>query len=318
MAINLFSTYKTGENRVTASIIAVLRALSLGRIERLLGALLEQSEFELVQFDNQPSKGGAGVPDARIYSSTHLLLETKVRRNTVRVPQLKRHLGRLDEQPARNERLLVLTPDIHRPKAIDAVGDDRLVWASFVALNQAIDELLTDPSEVVSERESFLMRELQAMLAAEKLVRVPGTAVVVAARNAWPQYLEMRAYICQANRTFRPVRHLGFYSHGEIHELVPQVLEVHDDVPIMPTLPAGRLRDVARLALKRGWQHPGAVKQVFLLTGPDDPRTIRLDCPIPNDLESESGQTVAFTMGQRYVDLKRLKIAKLASDLVGD
>jgi len=38
MGSSLFSTYSPGENRVTASILAVLRSLSLGRIERMLGA----------------------------------------------------------------------------------------------------------------------------------------------------------------------------------------------------------------------------------------------------------------------------------------
>ena len=62
--MSIFSTHSTGENRVTASIIAVLKSLSLPRIERLLGALLEQPEFELVRFQNQPSRGGAGAYNA--------------------------------------------------------------------------------------------------------------------------------------------------------------------------------------------------------------------------------------------------------------
>lgn len=61
---SIFSTYSTGENRVTASFLAVLRSLSLDRMQRLLGALLEQSEFELIRFENQPSKGGAGVAES--------------------------------------------------------------------------------------------------------------------------------------------------------------------------------------------------------------------------------------------------------------
>ncbi len=73
---SIFSTYSTGENRVTASFLAVLRCLSLDRMSRLLGSLLEQSEFELIHFENQPSKGGTGVPDAIIQSSVRLLLET--------------------------------------------------------------------------------------------------------------------------------------------------------------------------------------------------------------------------------------------------
>jgi hypothetical protein len=61
---SIFSTYSTGENRVTASFLAVLRALSLDRMQRLLGNLMEQSDFELIRFENQPSKGAPGVPDA--------------------------------------------------------------------------------------------------------------------------------------------------------------------------------------------------------------------------------------------------------------
>ncbi len=93
---SIFSTYSTGENRVTASFLAVLRSLSLDRIQRLLGALLEQSEFESIRFENQPSKGGAGVPDAIIQSNVRLLVETKTERNAVDPAQIDRHLARLD------------------------------------------------------------------------------------------------------------------------------------------------------------------------------------------------------------------------------
>ncbi len=101
MPTDIFSTYSTGENRVTASIMAVLRSLSLHRIERLLGALLEQPELELVQFENQPARGGEGVPDALILSSCRLLVETKVARNAVNKRQLERHLERLRDEHAK-------------------------------------------------------------------------------------------------------------------------------------------------------------------------------------------------------------------------
>jgi hypothetical protein len=90
---NIFSTYSTGENRVTASFLAVLRSLSLDRMQRLIGSLLEQSEFELIRSENQPSKGGTGVPDAIIQSSIRLLLETKTERNAVSLPQIERPTG---------------------------------------------------------------------------------------------------------------------------------------------------------------------------------------------------------------------------------
>src|SRR5690606_7064282 len=114
--------------------------------------------------------GGTGVPDAMIQSSIRLLLETKIVRDAVRVPQLKRHLERLDEATESDALLLVLTPDDSRPTEIDEVKDSRVVWASFAMLDQAIDEMLGDKYEVVSEREAYLLRELQNMLAAEGLL----------------------------------------------------------------------------------------------------------------------------------------------------
>src|SRR5712691_11155515 len=115
VSTNLFSTYKTDENRITASILAVLGSLALGRVERLLGALMEQPELELVRFRNQPSRGAAGVPDAEIWSSCRILVETKVERGGLRADQLKRHLERLDRVNEATKCLLVMTPDETRP-----------------------------------------------------------------------------------------------------------------------------------------------------------------------------------------------------------
>ena len=84
---NIFSTYFQGENRVTSSIMAVIRSLSLDLIERILGALLEQSELEFVRFENQPSKGGDGVPDAVIQSSFRLLVDRLLDANDSRTGQ---------------------------------------------------------------------------------------------------------------------------------------------------------------------------------------------------------------------------------------
>src|SRR5436190_7325255 len=164
MAINIFSTYSTGENRVTASILAVLQSLSLQRTQRLIGALLEESEFELVRFENQPAKGAQGVPDASIVSSVRLLIETKIVRNTVDLKQLQQHLKRFEKTSETVKLLLVLTPDDQCPHVVHQLNDQRVVWSSFAALDQAINDLIIDAQEVVSEREEFLLRELQAML----------------------------------------------------------------------------------------------------------------------------------------------------------
>jgi hypothetical protein len=313
---SIFSTYSTGENRVTASILAVLQSLALPRIERLLGSLLEQSEFELVRFQNQVAQGGAGVPDAVILASVRLLIETKTERNCVRVDQIERHLRRLDEAQESSKILLVLTPDDIRPPAIDRFQDERLAWASFTAFDQAIDELLADKYEVTSEREAFLLRELQNMLAAEGLTRSDNDVVIVAARNAWPEYSQIHAYVCQPNRPFQPVSRLGFYSKGQVYPLVPKILQIQDDVQMTAGLYRGALGELVDKLVMQGLRPEGELFKVFLLSSPESPVTLVLPKPIENNLKSKAGKPTAFTMGQRYVAMDKLVNAKVTSDLV--
>jgi len=313
---SIFSTYSAGENRVTASILAVLRSLSLDRIQRLLGALLEESEFELVRFQNQPAKGGQGVPDAIIHASIRLLVETKIERNSINLVQLKGHLSRLDETSEARRLLLVLTPDDVRPIVLDSVEDDRVVWSSFAALDQAIDEMLADKSEVVSEREAFLLRQLQNMLAAEELLASENDVVVVAARDAWPEYNQIHAYVCQPNRPFQQVSRIAFYSKGQIYPLVPKILERHDDVPLFLGQHSGELGQLVDRLIKEKRRDEGGRNKVLILSAPNSPHTLHLTGPIANDSKSKTGKPTAFTMGQRYVASERLLVAKTTKDLV--
>lgn len=316
MRTSIFSTYSTGENRVTASILAVLRSLALNRIERLLGALMERSELQLLRFENQPSRGGKGVPDAVITGSCRIFLETKIKRNSVRADQLRRHLDRLDAAGEAVQVLLVLTPDSSVPATVTSIDDARLVWTNFEALDQAIEELLADQAEVISEREAFLLRELQGMLAEEKLVGSQKDVLVVPARNAWPEYLEYQAYACQPNRPFQPVWRLSFYESGQIQPLVPTILKVHESVVFEKGRHRGTLGDLVARLLAGTTRQEGMSYKVLLLSHPKDSKTVRLEGPIMNDLVSESGRTVAFTQSQRYVSLDRLLKAKATSELV--
>ena len=313
---SIFSTYSTGENRVTASFLAVIRSLSLDRIQRLLGALLEQSEFELVRFENQPAKGGKGVPDAMIQSSVRLFIETKMVRNAVDVHQIKRHLKRLDEATELAAILLVITPDDTRPQVLDSLTDPRVAWTSFAALDQAIDELLADKYEVVSEREAFLLRELQNMLLAEELVGSATDVVVVAARSAWPEYNEIHAYICQPNRPFQQVSRVAFYSKGQVYPLVPKILNSYQVIDMKKGVYEGALGRLVARILDEKRRTEGESFKVLLLSAPDSPDTLRLSAPILNDAKSKTGKPTAFTMSQRYVSSASLLTAKHTSELV--
>lgn len=314
MSQSIFSTYRGGENRVTASILAVLKSLALSRIETLLGGLLEQSEFELIRFKNQP-KSDLGVPDAEIAASCHVLIETKIKRGAVESGQLIRHLQCFERDPAETQILLVLTPDDVEPTPIRQLHDERVAWASFTSLDRRIEELLSNRAEVTSEREAFLLRELQTMLIEEGLVGSAKNVVVVAARRAWDDYLRCGAYVCQPGRPFQPVQYFAFYKDGEILATVPRIIERVDGVELVSGRYEGRLADVVETILKSKLRPAGAVQQIFLLSQREEPQTRHLAAPLKDTRLSESGRAVAFVQGQRYVALEDLMKAKSTADL---
>jgi len=196
------------------------------------------------------------------------------------------------------------------------LSSDFLAWTSFSILDQAIDELLADRTEVISEREAFLLRELQVMLAEEGLLGLANDVAVVPARRAWPEYQLSHAYICQANRTFQPVSRMAFYSRGQIQPLVPKVIEKWDSVVFERGKFSGWLGQLVDSQLAAGVRIEGATQKVFHLSGPDDSQTVKLRAPVLNDRHTEDGRPTAFTQNQRYVSLEKLTKASTTSQLL--
>ena len=110
----LFSTYRGGENRVTSSMMAVFQRLELSLLERLLGAVAQESALQLVAFANQPAGAGASVPDARMSAQFDYWFETKTVPNALGPKQLTEHYKNLTPG-AKHERLFIVTPDPERP-----------------------------------------------------------------------------------------------------------------------------------------------------------------------------------------------------------
>lgn len=108
---------------------------------------------------------------------------------------------------------------------------------------------------------------------------------------------------------------MGFYKARQIFPFVPRILERRDRVLMERGRYEGELGKAVGRPLDLTLRESGVEYQAFLLSGPDDTQTIRLDGPIANDLLSASGRTTAFTQGQRYVRLDDLRRAKRTSDL---
>lgn len=314
--MSIFSTYSQGENRITATFLAVLQELSLSRIDHLLGEMLEDDNFNSITFANQPSSGGVGVPDAEISSNMHLLLETKVVCNSVTKDQLTRHLARFEEaNPVRTQRLIVLTPDSKKPKTIESSNDNRIVWANFQGLDTSINALFADPRAVISEREQFLLREFQKLMSDSQLLNPEKDTIIVPAKKAWPIYKRASVYACQVNRSFQAATYMGFYSDKKIQPAIAKILAIHDNVMLKPNLHGGKLGESVNSLLQADKDLTGISQKIFILSPIDSEETLSLPNAIKNDTTSYTGKIVAFTQNQRYVESDQLFKVSVTSQI---
>lgn len=144
--------------------------------------------------------------------------------------------------------------------------------------------------------------------------------VVVAAKDAWPLYQAVSAYVCQAGRSFQPIDYIAFYSSSAIQPEVPKIEDRIDNVDwsisgenhLRSTGQARDLQIANIIAASReaGWQ--AGRYQVFLLTKPGEQEHLTLSTPIAN---LRSGRGSAFTQSQRYVVREQLRRAKTTADL---
>src|SRR5262249_15161715 len=160
---------RTGENRVTASIMAVLERIDLGVVERILSAATGEAALPLVSFQNQLAAKDGPVPDAGISANFRYLFEVKNPAQALQTEQLREHLNHLDGSVG-DERLFVLTPDGEEPFVLTQLDEPRLTWLNFHGLDQAIDELLRDETELLAEQTRFLLYELRALFDQEGLL----------------------------------------------------------------------------------------------------------------------------------------------------
>ena len=329
MTTPLFSTYSQGENRVTATFIAVLQRLSLPIMDRILGELLgdQEENFNLVTFVNQP-QGIGSRPDAKIDTGHGVWFETKIKPNEVRLDQTRRHMKAVGT----DEKLVVLTPDDEKPAVLDSPGlredyGNRITWASFNTLDDVMKDVLEDKQTTPSEFESYLLREFSAFLQEEGLITIPSEdrVIVVTAGFAWPRYNDRSIYGDIRRPNWKPSAHLAFYTQGEIKPIVPRIKSTVSPLNIMNQEEVKALENYQKKVVRELIDN--AVKnedfnhslRMLFLTGPEDNDTVRLEGgPIVNDKTSDkTGKRVPLMYGGvRYVTLESLKNARYTSDLV--
>jgi len=302
--------------------VAVFERLEVSLLERLLGAVSQDSALQLVSFSNQPQGQGHSIPDARIAARFDFWFETKTEPNSLNEQQLIEHRKNLQDDTS-DERLFVVTPDPEKPELIDSMNDDRVVWFNFQALSDAIEVLLDDKSAFVGEQTRFLLRELQQLFFEEGLTDVADT-VIVAARRAWGEYQKYGVYICQPNRSFRPgLTHLGFYTEGAIQPTIAKILTKYadaisfDDSTIKKLLKGDefdkRLAAIIGGSVEDRRRTLGQPYQVFLLSRNEEEGSIELKKKIVNTNTAASGKRWAWTLSQRYTRLTALTADRVAN-----
>lgn len=158
--------------------------------------------------------------------------------------------------------------------------------------------------------------------------------VVVVAANRWAYdcFWKYSAYICQAGRSFRPdVDRLGYYAKGAIQCEFPTILARRDHVDLTPQsvrdlrasgdAQDAQFADVVERLVADG--HCDRAEQIFLVTGAEDPRTLRIAHPIRNSERAPSGRRIAWVRGHRYVPEAALLAApqttgELAARIAGE
>ena len=329
MATPLFSTYSQGENRVTATFIAVLQRLSLPIMDRILGELLGEQEenFNLVTFVNQP-QGIESTPDAKIDTGHGVWFETKIEPNSVSLDQVRRHM----KSVGTDEKLVVLTPDDEKPAALDSTKlrgtyRNRIVWASFNTLDDVMKDIIEDKATAPSEFESYLLGELSAFLQQEGLITIPSEdrVIVVTAGLAWPRYNDKSVLGDIRRPNWKPSAHLAFYTGGEIKPIVPRIKSTVSPINIRNQEEVKVLDNNQREVVKHLIDNAGRVEdfnhslRMLFLSGPQDDDTLILeDGAIINDKTSDNtGKRVPWMYGGvRYVTLESLENARYTSELV--
>jgi len=156
-----------------------------------------------------------------------------------------------------------------------------------------------------------------------------GEVLVVAASNAWGEYQALSAYICQPRRFFRHTSHMAFYAEGAIQPTVPRILEVveacvlseeriHSNKTLTVELRSRLLALVHSMKVKGIARNAKHEHKIIFLSPPDSPQTIQLSNVIQNDLVAKTGRPRAFVVGQRYVQMAKLRSGAAKSSQILD
>lgn len=338
---SIFSTYSQGENRVTSTLMSVLRNLSIANFNKLMSDIIGETGTDLISIVNQPSGKRTKNdtihtnPDAEISSNFFYYFETKIKANTINKRQLEGHLIKLGHKYSCDKKLIVLSNDTNLPTVVKEINmsNNSVFFISFDDLYEAINRLLNERNNLFSENEKYILSNFLIFLEEEGLINesIHTKVILVAANNAVSIYNEYHSYFCQPERKFHQASYIAFYKNNAIIKTVPKILAIYENVSfddeeidlLEPSFKDDGVNNeilktrLKELKSKYKQKDHGGHNKLFILSKPDSDQTILLKQDIINDLKSKNNpdRRVAFVQGHRYLNIDLLKKATCTTDL---
>ena len=298
---SVFGNYDQKENQVTS---ALLKILEEDEGDKLLNALLQEIggislPEKSLKIETQVKNGkGHSVPDGQISCrySFDIYIESKLGTN-IDEEQLNNHLKLLD--PNKNVVLIYITQHSKRPDLLP----EGVLWANWTKIYEIINRVHEEGVSLVLD---YLIEQFYLLLSSLNLYDDSTNRVIIVG-GSWgePIALKYGFYACQGGRSFKKAKYLAFYHSQRIKYLfeIEDKKENVDIRTLKETVPDEYFKE----------KEPHYIPEertFFKLKLAEE-----FSPAIKNDSTDKNGRRVAFTQGQTYTTLDKIKEATMTSEL---
>ncbi len=239
------------------------------------------------------------IPDGLISCNYafNIYIESKLSKD-IDPTQLENHKKLLDNDRDDRNKLIYITKHSKRPDILPS----EILWTNWTTLMNILNDYQLDvPNPVLT----YLIEQFELLITSLDLYDdSENRVIIVGGRWGEPIALEYGFYACQGGRSFRKAKYLAFYYAQRIQYLF-EIVEKNDNVDIKTR------KDVpAEYFQKKEPLYTPEERTFFKL------KLVKEFIPaIKNDTTTENGRRIAFTQGQTYTTLDKIKNAEVTSEL---
>ncbi len=303
---SVFGAYSQNENQVTSALLKILEAdfgggslldEILQRIDE--GNGLPEKTLKIETQSHIDDKDVHSIPDGLISCNYafNIYIESKLS-ETINPVQLENHKKLLDNDRDGRNKLIYITTHSKRPDILPA----EILWTNWTTLMNILNDYQQDvPNPVLT----YLIQQFELLITSLNLYDdSENRVIIVGGRWGEPIALEYGFYACQGGRSFRKAKYLAFYYAQRIQYLF-EIVEKNDNVDI-------KIReDVPEEYFQKKEPLYTPEKRTFFKL-----KLVKEFTPaIKNDTITEKGRRIAFTQGQTYTTLDKIKNAEVTSEL---